>query len=131
MNRSPAIRPRKTTCSRARDELRALRDENDTTPRILRDAILTAGFLRDKAEVDRLAAEAQDTIRNDAVDGPGIEEATAVARAHLGESEAAIAAVEHLLQIYGENSLTPALLRIDPLWDPLRSDPRFQKLSQP
>jgi hypothetical protein len=24
--------------------------------------------------------------------------------------------------------LTPALLRIDPVWDPLRNDPLFQKL---
>jgi hypothetical protein len=25
--------------------------------------------------------------------------------------------------------LTPALLRTDPVWDPLRDDPQFQKLS--
>ncbi|MDQ3115162.1 MAG: tetratricopeptide repeat protein [Verrucomicrobiota bacterium] len=112
-------------------ELRAMRNERDETPRILRDAFLTAGFLRDKSTVDRLAAEAQELIRADAVDGPGIEEAMTIARAHLGETDAAIAGVQRLLQTQGENSLTPALLRIDPLWDPLRSDPRFEKLSHP
>ncbi len=108
-----------------------MRNERDETPRILRDAFLTAGFLRDKSTVDRLAAEAQELIRADAVDGPGIEEAMTIARAHLGETDAAIAGVQRLLQTQGENSLTPALLRIDPLWDPLRSDPRFEKLSHP
>ncbi|MEY2559902.1 MAG: hypothetical protein QOG51_317, partial [Verrucomicrobiota bacterium] len=43
----------------------------------------------------------------------------------------AIAAVQHLLTTpYGPPVLTPALLRIDPDWDNLRGDPRFEKLCQ-
>lgn len=46
--------------------------------------------------------------------------------AMVGEYEAAIERLEHLLSIPG--NLTPAWLRIDPTWDPLRGHPRFQRL---
>jgi TolB-like protein/Tfp pilus assembly protein PilF len=116
---------------RAHAELTELRAKGDKGPRIMRDLILTAGFLHDKAAVDRHAVEIQKEIENDAMDGPGYEEALAVARAQLGEIDAAFAGVEHLLKTYGEMSLTPALLRLDPLWDPLRFDARFEKLAHP
>ena len=52
----------------------------------------------------------------------------------MGEPDRAVAALQKLLSIPYEGllntPLTPALLRLDPTWDPLRNDPRFQKLAQ-
>ena len=121
----------KIDLARAHEELATLRAEGNKDPGIARDLILTSGFRLDKASLDREASEIQKEVQNDAMDGPGIEEALAKARAQLGEKDPAIASVKHLLEINGEASLTPAYLRLDPLWDPLRSDPRFQKLANP
>ena len=54
----------------------------------------------------------------------------------MGEPERSIAALEKLLSMPGQGALaengplTPALLRLDPIWDPVRADPDFQKLCQ-
>jgi serine/threonine protein kinase/regulator of sirC expression with transglutaminase-like and TPR domain len=77
------------------------------------------------------------TPRNkDAASGPGREEDLAVIQALVSENSRAISSLTQLLQtpyfgsLYGEIPITPALLRLDPLWDPLRADPGFQKLCE-
>jgi TolB-like protein/Flp pilus assembly protein TadD len=112
---------------RARDELTAIRAHGRVlwSSRLL---LVISGFVQDKATVDAVAAQLREKFQNDAIAGPGMEEVIAKARAHLGETDAALQSVKHLLQTSSGNPLTPALLRTDPLWDPLRNDPRFQKL---
>jgi serine/threonine-protein kinase len=66
----------------------------------------------------------------DAVDGPGFEEQLASVEVMVGEKDRAIPRLQRLLEIPYTDCLTPALLRLDPKWDPLRGDPRFQKLCE-
>jgi tetratricopeptide (TPR) repeat protein len=72
----------------------------------------------------------------DAVNGPALEEYLALTQTIFGENNRAISILTQLSQtpynspIYGPSPITPALLRLDPNWDPLRSDPAFQKLCE-
>ena len=72
----------------------------------------------------------------DGVYGPGFEENLAVIQTMFGVNSEAISTLARLLQMpyyggfYFETPVTPALLRLDPIWDALRSDPAFQKLCE-
>ena len=76
-------------------------------------------------------------IEKDAIVGPAPIEILARVAANVGEPDRAIAALEKLLSIpyagpLPENvPLTPALLRLDPMFDRLGKDPRFQRLVAP
>ena len=58
------------------------------------------------------------------------EEKRARIAARFGMKDVAIPALEHVLKIPYDQPLTPALLRLDPDFDQLRGDPRFQKLCE-
>jgi len=71
----------------------------------------------------------------DKYSGPRYEETLAFIQTVIGQNGRAISSLTQLLQtpydswFYGV-PITPAHLRLDPLWDPLRGDPAFQKLCE-
>jgi TolB-like protein/class 3 adenylate cyclase/Tfp pilus assembly protein PilF len=65
---------------------------------------------------------------NDALSKPFAEIALATVQSQVGEIDSAISALSHLLEV--PNGETSGDLRINPFWDPLRKDPRFEKLCQ-
>jgi tetratricopeptide (TPR) repeat protein len=70
----------------------------------------------------------------DARDGPHYEAMRARIQARFGDGNGAIPTLKRLLQTrysaWPGSLITPALLRLDPDFDQLRSDPRFQKLCE-
>src|SRR5204862_1921704 len=80
-------------------------------------------------EKEKALEQAQRAVKDydmDAVNKPSAEIALAQIQARFGDFDSAIAALPHLLEVPA--GITPADLRFDPLWDPLRGDPRFEKI---
>src|SRR5438552_788288 len=121
----------------ARSELEPFLKEQPQNFVLIGDLALTNMGLGDKGAALALAERAMAAIpiEKDAVYGPCPIEILARVAARMGEPDRAIAALEKLLPIPYESGLasnmpiTPALLRLDPMFDPLRNDPRFQKLA--
>jgi serine/threonine protein kinase/Tfp pilus assembly protein PilF len=82
--------------------------------------------LADKANALEQARQGVADYDNDGLFKPIAETYRARALAQLGEIDAAIAALPHLLEVPG--GVHPGELRFSPYWDPLREDPRFQAL---
>jgi TolB-like protein/predicted Zn-dependent protease len=129
----------KITAEQARNTLEPLcRNEpnNATFAAALSDAYVMLG---DKSSALKEAERAIMLlpIAKDRVYGPAIEENLALIQMMVGENSRAISALTRLLEtpyngwLYASPTpVTPALLRLDPIWDPLRSDHAFQKLCE-
>ncbi len=121
----------------ARSELEPFLKEQPENPALIGDLALTNMGLGDRAAALALSERAMAviSIEKDALGGPTPLEVFARVAAQLGERDRAITALQKLLSIpyagpqASNLPLTPALLRLDPMFDPLRNDPRFEKLA--
>ena len=124
------------TWRHARAELEALIKEQPENWALLDDLALVTASLGDKAAALALIEQAMvlNPIEKEAANGTQSLEILARVAARVGEPDRAITVLEGILSRPGNGGmatgmpLTPALLRLDPMFDSLRSNARFQKL---
>jgi TolB-like protein/Tfp pilus assembly protein PilF len=82
------------------------------------------------ADALRLARKAADSmsIERDSLTGAYFQTGLAQIEAHAGAPEEAVRRLRHLLSIPAGQPISIARLKIDPVWDPIRSRPDFQEL---
>jgi len=127
----------KATAEQARDTLEQLSKDQ---PNDWRFAVKLSQLCAIMGDKDSAFSEAQRAIAlqpsaKDAVIGPSLEENLAFIQMSFGDKRQAISTLTRLLKTpydsrFHAGPITPALLRIDPIWDPLRADSTFQKLCQ-
>jgi len=127
----------KVTVEKARNTLEQRYRDKPDDPYFALDLSQVYALMGEKDLALKLAQRASMLLprAKDPAYGPRFEENLAEIQTMVGENHSAISALTELLQTTYESRfytliITPALLRLDPVWDPLRADPAFQKLCE-
>jgi TolB-like protein len=102
-----------------------VKPDANNTPSTLAQAYAGLG---EKEKALQQAAQAVKDYDGDAVNQPQNEVVLAQIQARFGDIDSAISALPRLLEVPA--GITVADLKFNPLWDPLRKDPRFEELCQ-
>jgi serine/threonine protein kinase/Tfp pilus assembly protein PilF len=119
----------------ARTELEPFHTQQAQNANVICDLALIHARLGDDGAALKLLehARAALTIENDAMDGPALLDCLSRVTAQVGQTDRAIAGLQTLLRTNYSGllvmPLTPALLRLDPTFDPIRKDSRFKQLA--
>ena len=106
---------------------RLVREGPDDAPRrVILGQVLAALDQKDAAIAEGKRAAELLPESEDAFGGPSITEGLAQIYTWTGEHDQAFRLLDHLLET--PNGITVPLLKLDPAWDPLRKDPRYQTL---
>jgi len=120
------------TWQQARSELEPLLKAQPENRRLIDVLALTNMGLGEKAAAFALLEQAMAAfpIEKDALDGAAVIETVAQVAARMGEPDRAISALRRAISLPSTSlpPITPAVLRLDPMFDALRGDPRFQEL---
>ena len=112
----------------ARDQLNRRVEQNPQEPSLLSALGIVDAALGRKQQAIKEASRATEMlpISKDAESGPGLITNLAIVYAWTNESE--LAFQELSISLKTPNFLLYGELKLDPAWDPLRNDPRFDKL---
>jgi tetratricopeptide (TPR) repeat protein len=128
----------KAFAEQARNTLEPLRKEQPDNAFVAAALAVAYAMLDEKESALNEARNAMTLLPSskDRLAGPAFEENLALVEMIVGENNRAISTLTQLVQtpyggwLYSPAPITPALLRLDPIWDPLRADPAFQKLCE-
>ena len=114
----------------ARRRVEELRAKGDESLWLWEELIGLAAALGDRSAVQGEGEALLQRTQKDRWAHPGSEITLAAAYAVLGHADQAVPLVERALATPSQQGLTPAYLRLDPVWDKIRTDPRFQKMAE-
>ncbi len=116
------------TAARAEQENR-LKSEQDYGPALCVLGLIDAGLGR-KEEALREGRRAMELlpVEKDQINGTHMIEYFAITAAWVGEKDLAYEQIANAQRLAGGSTITYGQLKLLPYWDPLRGDPRFEKI---